>query len=35
LAVTFGQWMARSGASLLENSDVIVPVPLHWRRLFL
>lgn len=35
LAVTFGQWMARSGASLLENSDAIVPVPLHWRRLFL
>ena len=35
LAVTFGQWMARSGARLLENSDVVVPVPLHWRRLFL
>ena len=35
LAATFGQWMARSGANLLEDSDVVVPVPLHWRRLFL
>ena len=35
LAVTFGHWMARSGASLFENSDIVVPVPLHWRRLFL
>lgn len=27
------EWMARSGARLLKNADVIVPVPLHWRRL--
>lgn len=33
-AVTFGRWMARSGRALLTESDVIVPVPLHWRRLF-
>ena len=27
------EWMARAGAELLEQADVIVPVPLHWRRL--
>jgi len=27
------EWMARSGAPLLKTADVIVPVPLHWRRL--
>jgi len=35
LVVTFGHWMVRSGVSLFENSDIVIPVPLHWRRLFL
>lgn len=26
-------WMARSGDELLQRADIIVPVPLHWRRL--
>ncbi|GGF00192.1 hypothetical protein GCM10011611_02240 [Aliidongia dinghuensis] len=30
----FGQWLARSGAELLAEADLIVPVPLHWTRLF-
>lgn len=34
LAPTFGTWMSRCGADLLNRCDVVVPVPLHWRRLF-
>jgi ComF family protein len=30
----FARWMTRAGADLLEQADVIVPVPLHWTRLF-
>ena len=30
----FGQWMALAGASELAQADALVPVPLHWRRLF-
>lgn len=31
-AATFGGWMARAGASLISDADVILPVPLHrWR----
>jgi ComF family protein len=26
-------WMSRAGAGLLENAELIVPVPLHWTRL--
>ncbi len=33
-APSFGAWMARAGAELLVDADLIVPVPLHWRRLF-
>jgi ComF family protein len=33
-APAFGQWMARSGRSLLDGADLILPVPLHRRRLF-
>lgn len=30
----FGRWMARAGAGLLEDADLVVPVPLHrWRLL--
>ena len=35
-APSFGRWMARAGAALLTDAEVIVPVPLHrwrlWRR---
>jgi ComF family protein len=34
LAPTMGRWMARAGRELLAEADVIVPVPLHWRRAF-
>jgi ComF family protein len=27
-----GRWMARAGQELLAEADVLVPVPLHWRR---
>ena len=30
----FGRWLARAGATLLEEADLIAPVPLHWTRLF-
>jgi ComF family protein len=33
LAKPLGQWMARAGRDLLEEADVLVPVPLHRRRL--
>src|SRR5438309_7180747 len=32
LAPAMGRWMARAGRELLEAADVLVPVPLHWRR---
>lgn len=35
LARPMGRWMARAGAELLRDADVVVPVPLHRRRLFL
>ncbi len=34
LAPTLGGWMARAGDQLLSNADALVPVPLHWRRLW-
>ncbi|QQS14280.1 MAG: ComF family protein [Rhodospirillales bacterium] len=31
----FGRWMARAGASLLADADIVAPVPLHrWRLLW-
>lgn len=33
LAPTLAHWMARSAPTMIEQSDVILPVPLHWRRL--
>ena len=33
-ARVLGAWMARAGAELLADADVIVPVPLHRRRLW-
>jgi ComF family protein len=29
------QWLQRAGADVLPKADCIVPVPLHWRRLWL
>ncbi len=34
LAGTMGLWMARAGAELLKDANLVVPVPLHRRRLF-
>jgi len=34
LAPTFAGWLHRVGRDLLGESDLIVPVPLHWSRLF-
>jgi len=31
---TFAAWMHRAGQSLLAEADVLIPVPLHWRRLW-
>lgn len=28
----FGRWMAAAAADLLEEADLVLPVPLHWRR---
>jgi len=33
-APAFGAWLARAGAELIADCDVILPVPLHRRRLF-
>lgn len=30
----FGRWMARAGAEILADADLLVPVPLHWTRLW-
>jgi ComF family protein len=32
LAPAMGRWMARAGRELLAGADLLVPVPLHWRR---
>jgi ComF family protein len=34
LATTMGRWMARAGRELIEEADALLPVPLHWRRLW-
>ena len=34
LAPAFGRWLARVGAELLAEADLVTPVPLHWTRLF-
>lgn len=33
-AAAFGAWLARAGAELLTDADLLVPVPLHRGRLF-
>lgn len=34
LVPAFSRWLDRAGKPLLIQADVIVPVPLHWRRLW-
>jgi len=34
LAPAMGRWMASGGRELFSNADALVPVPLHWRRLW-
>ena len=34
LAPMMGRWMARAGRELTHEADALVPVPLHWRRLW-
>jgi ComF family protein len=35
LAPWMARWMARAGAELLRDADIVVPVPLHRRRFFM
>jgi ComF family protein len=32
LAPAMGRWMTRAGRELLQEADMLIPVPLHWRR---
>jgi ComF family protein len=34
LAPMMGRWIAQAGRELLAEADALVPVPLHWRRLW-
>jgi ComF family protein len=34
VARAFGRWMQRAGSEVLTGADLLVPVPLHWTRLF-
>jgi len=34
LAAALGGWMRRAGGEILNGADFILPVPLHWTRLF-
>jgi ComF family protein len=34
LAPMLGNWMMRAGHELLDGADALVPVPLHWTRLW-
>ena len=34
LAPVMGRWISRAGRELLDEADALVPVPLHWRRLW-
>lgn len=35
LATWMGEWMVRAGAELVADADLVVPVPMHRRRLWL
>jgi ComF family protein len=34
LTPAFAAWLKRAGEELIRDADLIVPVPLHWSRLF-
>src|SRR5215472_5058347 len=34
VAPMLGRWMASAGRELLADADALMPVPLHWRRLW-
>jgi ComF family protein len=34
VAGAFGRWMHRAGVEVLAGADLLMPVPLHWTRLF-
>lgn len=34
MAPVLAAWLHRAGRDILEGADALVPVPLHWRRLF-
>ena len=34
LAPMMGRWIGQAGRELLAEADALVPVPLHWRRLW-
>lgn len=34
LAPMMGRWMARAGREFIAEADALLPVPLHWRRLW-
>ncbi len=34
LAPVMARWMARAGTEVLEDAEVVVPVPLHWKRMW-
>jgi ComF family protein len=34
MAGAFGRWMHRAGGEALADADLLIPVPLHWTRLF-
>src|SRR6478736_5764432 len=34
LGPLLGRWMVRAGKELFDGADALVPVPLHWRRLW-
>lgn len=33
-APAYGAWLARAGAELVAEAEIVAPVPLHWSRLF-
>ena len=34
LAPVMARWMARAGTEVLQDAEVVVPVPLHWKRMW-
>ncbi len=34
VAGAFGRWMLRAGGEVLAEAQLLIPVPLHWTRLF-